>query len=265
MNSLFEPGLLESLMPPIAVATERVGERLLRRVQHSVSAHQGYRTLRREQHHWLPVAPGLREHRLREDAGMRVSLCRLDAGACWYLPPEAAAAELLVVQGSLQASGRPGGDALAAEGYVVLDRAISAPPWVAAEPTLLYLRSRLRQAPALPALEAHWWQLAARQAGQPRRHRWRAATPGVQIMPLCGDATVTSMLVRFEAGAAVPDHRHALDEDCLVLAGEMFLGDILLRPLDYQLAPAGGGHFGEASDVGVTFFFHGALDPVLLG
>jgi hypothetical protein len=50
-----------------------------------------------------------------------------------------------------------------------------------------------------------------------------------------------------------------------VLQGEMFLGDILLRAGDYQLAPAGGTHFGETSDVGVLFFFHGALDPVLRG
>jgi len=44
----------------------------------------------------------------------------------------------------------------------------------------------------------------------------------------------------------------------------MFLGDVLLQRGDYQLAPAGGGHFGETSDVGCTFFFHGAIDPVLV-
>ena len=83
-------------------------------------------------------------------------------------------------------------------------------------------------------------------------------------MALCGDKQVMSMLVRFEAGACVLDHQHAVDEDCLVLRGEMFLGDILLRTGDYQLAPAGGAHFDETSDVGATFYFHGALDPALL-
>src|SRR5450830_1183423 len=92
---------------------------------------------------------------------------------------------------------------------------------------------------------------------------WIASGPGVKVCLLSGDAQVVSMLVRFEAGAGVNDHHHALDEDCLVLEGEMFLGDILLQPGDYQLARAGGGHFGEFSDVGVLFFFHGALDPVL--
>lgn len=44
------------------------------------------------------------------------------------------------------------------------------------------------------------------------------------------------MRVRFAAGASVPDHGHALNEDCLMLQGEMFFGDILLRAGDYQVA-----------------------------
>jgi hypothetical protein len=35
----------------------------------------------------------------------------------------------------------------------------------------------------------------------------------------------------------------------------MFVGDILMRTGDYQLAPACGSPFGETSDVGVIFFF----------
>jgi quercetin dioxygenase-like cupin family protein len=116
-------------------------------------------------------------------------------------------------------------------------------------------------------LEARWWALAGASSAwvDPGRRRWHASTDGVDVLPLRGDADVVSMLVRFAAGASVANHRHALDEDCLVLQGEMFLGDILLRAGDYQLAPAGGTHFGETSDVGVPFFFHGALDPVLRG
>jgi quercetin dioxygenase-like cupin family protein len=83
------------------------------------------------------------------------------------------------------------------------------------------------------------------------------------VLRLWGDARVVPMLVRFDAGAAVPDHGHELDEHCLVLDGAMFLGDILLRAGDHQLAPAGGGHWGETGDVGCVFFFYGAIDPVL--
>jgi quercetin dioxygenase-like cupin family protein len=94
---------------------------------------------------------------------------------------------------------------------------------------------------------------------------WVDNRAGVQVLPLAVKAKVVSMLVRFEAGAGVPDHGHALDEDCLMLQGEMFLGDILLRAGDYQLAPAGGTHFGETSETGALFYFHGALDAALRG
>lgn len=263
MKSALAPTVEQRLARLIARPAEPVGARLLQRVQASARQHQGYVTLRREHHRWQPVAPGTREHLLREDAALRVGLWQLEPGTLLQLPDATQAAELLVVQGELQGLGPHAGDRLPPEAYLTLGAAGAPPLWQAAAPTLLYLRSLQATAP-LPGLEAHWWQLAARQAGQPRQRRWVPSRPGVQVMPLCGDAQVVSMLVRFEPGGAVPDHHHALDEDCLVLAGDMFLGDILLRPLDYQLAPAGGGHFGEMSDGGVTFFFHGALDPVLL-
>jgi quercetin dioxygenase-like cupin family protein len=138
---------------------------------------------------------------------------------------------------------------------------------VARAPSTVYLRHLLCAPSELAALGARWWTLAHAFSAwvDPARRRWHPSSPGVEVLLLRGDSEVVSMLVRFAAGASVPDHSHAIDEDCLVLQGEMFLGDILLRTGDYQLAPAGGTHFGETSDVGVLFFFHGALDPVLKG
>ena len=88
-----------------------------------------------------------------------------------------------------------------------------------------------------------------------RRHRAVAGTTAEAVCASRGwrAADVVSMLVRFDAGASVPDHHHAIEEDSLVIDGEMFLGDLLLRQGDFQLAPAGGGHWGETSDVGCLF------------
>ena len=132
--------------------------------------------------------------------------------------------------------------------------------------TQVYVRQMRVDPATLEEPEAQWWrvQRAPLQLVLPAKRRWHATFPGVEVMPLWGNPAVTSMLVRFAAGAGVPDHQHAVHEDCLMLEGEMFLGDILLRPGDYQLALAGSGHFGEMSDVGGTFFFHGAIDPVLI-
>lgn len=130
----------------------------------------------------------------------------------------------------------------------------------------VYVRQMQVDLACLPALEAQWWLLkrAPLQRMPAGTRRWRSNSPGVEILPLWGNAEVTSMLLRFAAGAGVPVHRHAVEEGCLMLNGEMLLGDILSQPGDYQLAPAGGRHFGETSDVSGTFFFHGAIDPVLV-
>jgi quercetin dioxygenase-like cupin family protein len=243
------------------------------RVQASVRAHRDYQTVRRDDGAWLPVAPGVTQRVLRSTQGMRVALVRLDAGACLPWPADADAQEVLLLQGALagpdgQASpaGVPGAAAYCVQGGVQGVRGPGA-PLRATVSSLVYVRQKLAGATDLDPLEAHWWRLASALPAwvDPGRRRWYPSSAGVDALPLRGNSDVVSMLVRFAPGASVPDHAHALDEDCLVLQGEMFLGDILLRTGDYQLAPAGGSHFGETSDVGVLFFFHGALDPVLRG
>ena len=243
--------------------------RLFDRVQRSVVAHREYQTVRVADRPWQQLSAGVARRVLRSDARTRVEIQCLAPGATLDLPEDADAQEILVLEGALSSpqstaapSGVPG-----ARAYGVRQRMLSDAPVVALEASTVYLRHRLGEGAPLPALEARWWNAALASSAwvDPGRRRWHATGEGVEVLSLRGDSEVVSMLVRFAAGASVPDHRHALDEDCLVLQGEMFLGDILLRTGDYQLAPAGGSHFGETSDVGVLFFFHGALDPVLRG
>lgn len=242
---------------------------VLDRVHRSSVAHQEYRTVRVEDGDWRPLGSGVNGRVLRQDDAVRVEILRLEAGAELPWPDDAQAQEVLLLSGSLSSAsgatspaGVPG-----AVGYCVRQRSTHAERLIAATASTVYIRHRLGGPSTLPALEAHWWDLACASPAwvDPARRRWHPSSDGVDVLPLRGDSEVVSMLVRFAAGASVPDHAHALDEDCLVLQGEMFLGDILLRSGDYQLAPAGGSHFGENSDVGVLFFFHGALDPVLRG
>jgi hypothetical protein len=239
--------------------------RVLARVRRSVELHREYTTVRRERAAWAVCTPGVAARRLREDATMRVELLRLDASAALPWPDDAQGQELLVLRGALEApqDGEP--VVLGPQDYAIRARDTGLVLQAGPDGAEVYVRQRRIDAARLPALEAHWWRLAAGRARLVlhARRRWSEVSPGVEALALWGDREVVSMLVRFAPGASVPDHHHALDEDCLVLDGEMFLGDILLRAGDYQLAPAGGGHWGETSDVGVLFFFHGALDPVL--
>lgn len=266
--------IAERLAPGRAVQARASGMRsqLFDRVRSSVLAHSDFLTVRREDGAWHEGQDNLLARTLRCDSVSRVEVVRLRPGAVLAWPLGVTAQEILVLEGALAAAGAdtplaPAGVAPPGPGYAyqVRHRTANGPALLAQGDTTLYLRNLLVDVDTLPALEAHWWRIPGPASGwvHTGRKRWVASSPGVEVLPLKGDSEVVSMLVRFAPGASVADHHHALDEDCLVLEGEMFLGDILLRAGDYQLAPAGGGHFGETSDVGVVFFFHGALDPVL--
>ena len=175
---------------------------------------------------------------------------------------------MLVLQGQLHAgaAGHEAGVMLAPLAYALRGGPDAGSLTAVDADTRVYVRQLLVDPSTLPAPEAQWWRLkrAPLQLVPAGTRRWRPNFPGVEVLPLWGDADVTAMRVRFAAGAGVPNHAHAVDEDCLMLDGEMFLGDILLRAGDYPLAPAGGTHFGEMSDVSGMFFFHGAIDAVLV-
>ncbi len=88
---------------------------------------------------------------------------------------------------------------------------------------------------------------------------WEEVEPGVMRKHLWSDGVMASCLWRLSPGASLAGHVHAADEECMLLSGEVFLGDILLRAGDYQLAPAGSRHGEVYSDVGALLFVRGAL------
>jgi hypothetical protein len=241
--------------------------RLLARARHSVERHRDYRTLRREDRRWDELASGCRRALLSETPQGRVALVHLARGAALPWGAGVTGQEVLVVEGTARALPAGGPTLDLPRLSFGLRRSAEAGRIEATDgPATLYVREIAVDPATLPEPESTWWALARGpfECVLPGQRRWVPTFPGVEVLPLWGNRDVTSMLVRFAPGAGVPDHRHAVHEDCLMLEGEMFLGDILLRPGDYQLAPAGGGHFGEMSDVGGTFFFHGAIDPVLI-
>jgi anti-sigma factor ChrR (cupin superfamily) len=254
--------------PGRSQALDTLGARLAARARDSVQAHREYCTLRREDRRWTEAGPGVREATLWRGPEACVQLLELAPGAAVPWPAEVHAQELLLVQGALRARAAAAAHdtPLALHSHALRSAADAGVLRAGAAGALVYGRQILVDPATLPEPEASWWRLprAPLHCVQPQERRWLPTFPGVEVLPLWGNAEITSMLVRFAPGAGVPDHRHAVHEDCLMLEGEMFLGDILLRPGDYQLAPAGGGHFGETSDVGGSFFFHGAIDPVLV-
>ena len=274
-----------------------IGRRLAERARRSVIAHRDHFTVRRVDQVWSPAGAGCQQALLWQGPAVRTTLFRLARGAALPWHGDVTGQEILVLEGRIRARGAVVGDSvnhpncsdrtdrtdrtdctdhtncadIAAEpllipwAYALRSKAEAGRLNATDAGALVYVRQLLVDPTTLPEPEAQWWQLdrAPLHLVLSGARRWRPNFPGVEVLPLWGNAKVASMLVRFAAGAGVPDHAHAVQEDCLMLEGDMFLGDILLRPGDYQRAAAGSRHFGEMSDVGGTFFFHGAIDPVL--
>jgi hypothetical protein len=89
---------------------------------------------------------------------------------------------------------------------------------------------------------------------------WVEVGEGVARKELWREGPMVSRFYRLQAGARMPGHVHGADEECLMVEGEAFLGDILLRAGDYQLAPGGSRHGEMYSDVGGMLFLRGAGD-----
>lgn len=259
-------GAIAGQLEPVRLDRARdaaLARSLFERVRRSADAHRALLTVRREDGDWASAAPGVAMRALRSDARMRIELVRLDADAVARWRGDSLAQELFVLQGELALEGEGCAPALLPRhGHCV--RAAGAPGrWRAVgAQAVVYVRHRLADLGALNAGEARWW--AAAQAAPPRpgitpATTWWPIAEGVDVAMLFAKGAVVSMLVRVAPGAAIPGHAHALDEDCLMLEGDLFLGDILVRTGDFQMAPAGVHHAGSVSDDGALFYVHGAL------
>ena len=87
---------------------------------------------------------------------------------------------------------------------------------------------------------------------------WRSFIPGVRIKVLMREGDTMSYLLRLEAGALIPPHDHPQTEECVVLEGEVRIGEVVVHPGDYHIARAGHGHGLLRSDTGALLFLRGA-------
>lgn len=228
---------------------------LMRRIRQSALAHRDFLTLRREARDYAQVSAGVRCHVLRHGRGVRIDLVQLAPDAALIWPDDVLAQEILVMTGTLHA----GHSGTLAPHDLCVRRDLSKALCAGCAGAHLYVR-QLIDLESLPAAEQTWWRSDdATQSAQ-----WEPLSEGVEIKGLRCVGDVVSTLARVAPGALVVDHGHHLDEDCMMLQGDLFLGDILLRENDYQLAPAGVAHLNSMSDTGALFYFHGAM-PTAVG
>ena len=93
---------------------------------------------------------------------------------------------------------------------------------------------------------------------------WQPFGPGLTMKVLHHEGDTMSYLVRLAAGASLPAHRHPVDEECVVLEGEMCIGDLVVGAGGYHLGRHGVLHDKLTSPGGALIFLRGAVPEVSL-
>ena len=85
---------------------------------------------------------------------------------------------------------------------------------------------------------------------------WIEYRPGVRKKRLYFDALTRqeAFLLDMAPGAELPSHQHSDTEDCLVLSGEVRIGDLALRAGDFHAAMGGSTHLAARTDSGCRLY-----------
>lgn len=240
---------------PEAGQEARLRSRLFERVARSAAANRLFVTTRAQDGPWLALTSAVEQRYLHGDEEVLTHMLRWQSDATLTLPSDGCAHECLVLQGELHVGGLAGESILHAQDYLLC----SSEPLIlfAKAGTCLYWR-RIKKG------EGAFGHAVLSHQTKSDQVAWEPLRKGVAIKPLYAEADRISMLVRFEPGATVPTHEHGFGEECLMVEGDLFLGDVLLCQGDFQFAPKGTGHDELQSDVGCLLYFHGAIDPAVV-
>jgi quercetin dioxygenase-like cupin family protein len=260
------PTAAVGLAPSLAVALDPIAPtpardtalrgRLMARVARSAAANQAFVTTRRQDGNWQTLQAGIQQRLLHADEAAQTYVLQWADEAELDLPSQGLTHECLVLTGELTVGEGADASTLRAHDYLIH---ASGPLRLRAKAgTSLYWR-RIRS-----DVDAYG-QAVASHLAQADQLAWEPLRQGVEIKPLYAEGERVSMFVRFEPGATVPAHSHGHGEECLMVEGDLFLGDVLLCEGDFQFAPRDTGHHeGLHSDVGCLLYFHGAIDPVVI-
>ena len=94
---------------------------------------------------------------------------------------------------------------------------------------------------------------------RPEAGEWEKFSPRIKMKVLRREADGSSMsyLLKLEPGAFLVPHKHHIDEECVVLEGMVMIGEELVGPGTYHLAPRGMIHAPIRSEHGAILFIRG--------
>lgn len=86
---------------------------------------------------------------------------------------------------------------------------------------------------------------------------WSEILPGVAMKMLREDNASRSYLLRLAPGARIPAHPHRIDEECMVLSGDVWLGAVRASAGDFHLARGHTLHGEIRSEGGCLLYLRG--------
>ena len=97
--------------------------------------------------------------------------------------------------------------------------------------------------------------------------QWHKVFPNVWAKVVKRDVAnnLQIMLFRMEPGGIVPAHVHTLDEECLVLEGEVLVGSHPVRKGDMHIARAGARHPNLWTRTGALVMVRSEIPPLHIG
>jgi ChrR Cupin-like domain len=249
---------LKTTQPPQTVL-DSLGKRLEHRTHLSIAKHAGLRTVRSREGVWHNLVSGIRYKPLWESRQGNSVLVEFSPGSSLPLHRHNYLEEGIVLSGGLQLDGLK----LTRFDYHVSPAGSRHGRIRSSQGALAYLRgSSLRQPLSmfkemlgglLPKNHQESESIMDNESG------WVEIQKGVCQKVLWTDGKVLSRFFRLEADTRIDGYQHPLDEECMVLSGDIFMGDILLQEGDYTLVHAGIVPLDIFSDTGVLFFIRGAV------
>lgn len=103
-----------------------------------------------------------------------------------------------------------------------------------------------------------------RHATQQPEDGWQPFGEGVRIKVLHEADGVMSYLLRLAPGAGLPAHRHPVDEECVVLEGEVQIGSLRVAAGGFHLGRRGVLHDRLQSEGGALIYLRGAIPEPML-
>ncbi len=249
-----------TVMPPPQTLLDAMEKRLENRVQTSIAKHAGLRTVRSREGLWYDLVSGIRYKPLWESPQGNSVLVEFAPGSALPLHRHNYLEEGIVLSGGLQLDDLE----LTQFDYHASPAGSRHGRICSSQGALAYLRGTSLGQPLSMFKEVLGGLLPnnhkASESIFSGENGWIESQAGVFQKNLWTDGTVASRFFRLEAGAHINGHNHPVDEECMMLSGEIFMGDILLQAGDYQHAPAGSEHIEMSTDAGAVLFVRGALN-----